>query len=64
MSDSRTRHCPQGRRPGRRGRPVWPAFVNDGHATADVADWIRAGGPGLAPLPPILEPHRFGPPRR
>ncbi len=43
---------------------MWLAFVNDESATADVAAWIRAGGPGLAPLPPILELHRFTPPRR
>ncbi|WP_030452453.1 hypothetical protein [Herbidospora cretacea] len=53
---------PEGRAAG--GRPVWLAFVNDGHATADVAEWIRAGGPGLAPMPPILELHRFNGPRR
>ncbi|WP_157556066.1 hypothetical protein [Herbidospora yilanensis] len=45
-------------------RPVWLVFVNDGHSTADVAEWTRAGGPGPVPLPPILELHRFSGPCR
>ncbi|MEU8205843.1 (2Fe-2S) ferredoxin domain-containing protein [Streptosporangium sp. NPDC049046] len=53
---------PEGRAAG--GRPVWLALVNDEDATADVAEWVRAGGPGLVPLPPILELYRFTPPRR
>lgn len=37
---------PAGRAAG--GRPVWLGLVNDDEALADIAAWIRAGGPGLA----------------
>ncbi|MFI6484778.1 (2Fe-2S) ferredoxin domain-containing protein [Nonomuraea sp. NPDC050663] len=53
---------PEGRAAG--GRPIWLALVNDEQATADIADGVRAGGPGLAPMPAILESHRFTPPHR
>ncbi|MFE1248333.1 (2Fe-2S) ferredoxin domain-containing protein [Streptomyces sp. NPDC058735] len=35
-------------------RPVWLGLVNDRDATEDVVSWVRAGGPGVAPLPEIL----------
>jgi hypothetical protein len=38
--------------------------VNDLDATADIAAWIRAGGPGLAESPDILDLYAFGPSRR
>jgi (2Fe-2S) ferredoxin len=46
------------------GRPVWLALVNSRDATEDIAAWVRAGGPGLTPPPPILDLHIFTPPRR
>ncbi len=45
-------------------RPVWLGLVNDPAATEDVASWVRAGGPGIAPRPEILDLHVFTPPRR
>ncbi|WP_106400206.1 hypothetical protein [Actinocorallia populi] len=45
-------------------RPVWLGLVNDPAATEDVAGWIRAGGPGAAPIPAILDLHLLTPPRR
>lgn len=45
-------------------RPVWLGLVNDQAATEDIAAWVRAGGPGIAPLPDILELYTFTPPRR
>ncbi|MEV4702821.1 (2Fe-2S) ferredoxin domain-containing protein [Actinoplanes sp. NPDC049316] len=53
---------PAGRRAG--GRPVWLGLVNDHDADADIAAWIRAGGPGLAGLPPVLDLYEVTPPRR
>lgn len=46
------------------GRPVWLGLVNDPEATADIAAWIRAGGPGLAETPEILDLYAFAPSRR
>ncbi|MEU3949665.1 (2Fe-2S) ferredoxin domain-containing protein [Streptomyces sp. NPDC029526] len=46
------------------GRPVWLGLVNDPAATEDIAGWVRAGGPGVAPLPDILDLYTFTPPRR
>ncbi|MFJ2115616.1 MULTISPECIES: (2Fe-2S) ferredoxin domain-containing protein [unclassified Streptomyces] len=46
------------------GRPVWLGLVNDPDATADITSWIRAGGPGLADPPSILELYTFRPSRR
>ncbi|KIZ17727.1 hypothetical protein SNA_12090 [Streptomyces natalensis ATCC 27448] len=37
------------------GRPVWLGLVNDDDALADIASWIRAGGPGLAEPPGVLD---------
>ncbi|MDG4861074.1 (2Fe-2S) ferredoxin domain-containing protein [Streptomyces sp. T-3] len=45
-------------------RPVWLGLVNDPAATQDIVDWVRAGGPGIAPLPEILDLYTFKPPRR
>jgi hypothetical protein len=45
-------------------RPVWLGLVNDPAATEDIAAWVRAGGPGIAPRPEILDLYAFTPPRR
>lgn len=45
-------------------RPVWLGLVNDADATEDIVDWVRAGGPGIAPQPSILDLYAFTPPRR
>jgi (2Fe-2S) ferredoxin len=45
-------------------RPVWLGLVNDAAATADIAAWVRAGGPGLAEPPEVLDLYAFTPPRR
>ncbi|MFD6415303.1 (2Fe-2S) ferredoxin domain-containing protein [Streptomyces sp. NPDC060194] len=45
-------------------RPVWLALVNDAGATDDIVAWVRAGGPGVAPMPDILELYAATPPRR
>ncbi|GFH68839.1 MULTISPECIES: (2Fe-2S) ferredoxin domain-containing protein [Streptomyces] len=52
----------QGRANG--ARPVWLGLVNDLEATEDIAAWARAGGPGVAPQPDILDLHTVTPPRR
>lgn len=55
------RPSPRGRRAG--GRPTWLARSGD-DATVDlVLAWIRAGGPGIAHMPPKLADLRFRPPR-
>jgi hypothetical protein len=45
-------------------RPVWLGLVNDPDATDDIAAWVEAGGPGVAPCPDILDLYVFTPPRR
>ncbi|WP_433328295.1 hypothetical protein [Spirillospora sp. CA-294931] len=45
-------------------RPVWLGLVNDAAATEDIADWVRAGGPGLAAPPAVLDLYVFAPPGR
>lgn len=45
-------------------RPVWFGLVNDPDATEDIVAWVRAGGPGVAPRPEILDLYAFTPPRR
>ncbi|MEU9988141.1 (2Fe-2S) ferredoxin domain-containing protein [Streptomyces sp. NPDC048045] len=45
------------------GRPVWLGLVNDPDATEDITEWVRAGGPGIAPVPEILDLYTFTPPR-
>ncbi|MGC5341591.1 (2Fe-2S) ferredoxin domain-containing protein [Streptomyces sp. DT171] len=52
----------EGRRSG--GRPVWLGLVNDPDAVADITSWVRAGGPGLAETPDILDLYVFRPSRR
>ncbi|GAA2574113.1 MULTISPECIES: (2Fe-2S) ferredoxin domain-containing protein [Streptomyces] len=42
-------------------RPVWLGLVNDPAATEDVVSWVREGGPGVAPLPDILDLYVFSP---
>ncbi|MFC5801927.1 (2Fe-2S) ferredoxin domain-containing protein [Streptomyces formicae] len=46
------------------GRPAWFGLVNDPAATEDIATWVRAGGPGVAAPPDILDLYAFTPPRR
>ncbi|MGI5487922.1 hypothetical protein [Microtetraspora malaysiensis] len=55
------RPSPAGRAAG--GRPVWLGLVNQPEAADDIAEWIRAGGPGLAELPAVLGLHVFQGPR-
>ncbi|OIJ99614.1 hypothetical protein BIV24_04590 [Streptomyces colonosanans] len=45
-------------------RPVWLGLVNDTDATEDVITWVRAGGPGAAPMPEILDLYVIAAPRR
>jgi hypothetical protein len=52
----------EGRRAG--GRPIWLGLVNDPGATADITAWVKAGGPGLADPPDILDLYTFTPSRR
>lgn len=35
-------------------RPVWFGLVLHGSVVDDIAAWVRAGGPGVAPLPAAL----------
>ncbi|MBB4894962.1 (2Fe-2S) ferredoxin [Streptomyces olivoverticillatus] len=46
------------------GRPVWLGLVNDDGALADIAEWVRAGGPGLAEPPGVLDLYAFTVSRR
>ncbi len=48
-----------GRRRG--GRPVWLGAVLRGEQVDVVTAWVRAGGPGLADVPPSLRPLVFEP---
>ncbi|OPX11980.1 hypothetical protein B1790_05925 [Mycobacterium sp. AT1] len=52
---------PSGRGHRAGGRPTWLGHVLDARAEADIANWLRDGGPGLAPHPEALTPHRFRP---
>lgn len=45
-------------------RPVWLGLVHDHDAVTDIADWVQAGGPGVAEPPALLDLHRFSPSRR
>ncbi|NGN70235.1 (2Fe-2S) ferredoxin domain-containing protein [Streptomyces sp. A7024] len=45
-------------------RPVWLGLVNDSDAVEDIAAWVRAGGPGTADRPAILDLYAFTPPPR
>ncbi|WP_055558169.1 hypothetical protein [Streptomyces sp. NBRC 110028] len=42
-------------------RPVWLGLVNDPDATEDIAAWVSAGGPGVAPRPEILDLYAITP---
>ncbi len=42
-------------------RPVWLGLVNDADATEDIVSWVRAGGPGVAARPEILDLYVFAP---
>jgi hypothetical protein len=45
--------APEARRAG--ARPVWFGLVLDDAVAADLVAWVRAGGPGVAPIPDVLE---------
>ncbi|GHG87801.1 (2Fe-2S) ferredoxin domain-containing protein [Streptomyces lanatus] len=45
-------------------RPVWLGLVNDPEATEDILTWVRAGGPGIAPCPEVLDLYTFVPAKR
>ncbi|MER7330486.1 MULTISPECIES: hypothetical protein [unclassified Micromonospora] len=45
--------APAARRAG--ARPVWFGLVLHDSVVDDIAAWVRAGGPGVAPLPAVLE---------
>jgi hypothetical protein len=47
----------RGRRSG--GRPAWLSGVLEPATVRAVADWVRGGGPGMAPCPDALDEHRF-----
>jgi (2Fe-2S) ferredoxin len=51
-----------GRRKG--GRTVWFVDVLDDRLVGGIADWVRAGGPGVADPPAWLADHTFAPSRR
>ncbi|WP_092542036.1 hypothetical protein [Actinoplanes derwentensis] len=51
---------PVARRQG--ARPVWFGLVLDDDVLTDLIGWINDGGPGAAPLPPILELSKIKPP--
>lgn len=42
-------------------KPVWLGDVLDENAIADVATWVRGGGPGVAEPPITLDFHVFKP---
>jgi (2Fe-2S) ferredoxin len=44
---------PAARRSG--ARPVWFGLVGEPAIVDDLTGWVRAGGPGVAPLPAVLE---------
>ncbi|MEC4020944.1 (2Fe-2S) ferredoxin domain-containing protein [Streptomyces sp. H27-D2] len=46
------------------GRPVWLGLVNDEDALSDITAWVRAGGPGLAEPPGVLDLYAFSVSRR
>ncbi|MEJ8280985.1 hypothetical protein [Pseudonocardia spirodelae] len=51
--------APAARRAG--ARPVWLRAVLDATAADAVAAWVRAGGPGAAPRPRVLDALVFAP---
>ncbi|MDL2076051.1 (2Fe-2S) ferredoxin domain-containing protein [Streptomyces sp. GXMU-J15] len=52
---------PAGRRAG--GRPTWVGFATDTDSTEEIANWVAAGGPGVAEPPLTLELQFIDPPR-
>lgn len=44
-------------------RPVWLGLLNGRHETSAIADWVGAGGPGVADLPESLRRSPFRAPR-
>ncbi|WP_306216235.1 hypothetical protein [Actinoplanes sp. RD1] len=50
--------APAARRAG--AKPVWLGLV-EGAVEDDVVAWVRAGGPGVAPLPMILSLNEIAP---
>lgn len=44
---------PAARRSG--ARPAWFGLVGDPAIVDDITAWVDAGGPGVAPLPAVLE---------
>jgi (2Fe-2S) ferredoxin len=43
-----------GRRSGADARPAWFERLAGDRLTAELASWLRAGGPGAAEMPPAL----------
>ncbi len=52
--------APAARRGG--ARPVWFGLVLDETVESDLVDWVRAGGPGVAAVPPALALSVVSPP--
>ncbi|MGV9565126.1 (2Fe-2S) ferredoxin domain-containing protein [Streptomyces sp. NPDC003480] len=52
----------EGRKAG--GRPVWLGLVNDPAVAREITAWVKAGGPGLADPPDILDLYASTPSRR
>ncbi|GAA4994396.1 (2Fe-2S) ferredoxin domain-containing protein [Kitasatospora paranensis] len=52
----------EGRRAG--GRPVWLGWVLADDMIDEVAEWVRAGGPGVVPAPGTLDLQAFTVSRR
>ncbi|MEU4562753.1 hypothetical protein AB0F72_30615 [Actinoplanes sp. NPDC023936] len=51
---------PAARRAG--AKPVWFGLVHDDAVLGDLMTWVRAGGPGVAPIPAVLELSVITPP--
>ncbi|WP_127554446.1 hypothetical protein [Actinoplanes sp. OR16] len=51
---------PVARRAG--AKPVWFGLVHDDVVLNDLVGWVRDGGPGVAPLPAVLELSVITPP--
>jgi hypothetical protein len=46
------------------GRPVWLGWVLAEDMIDEIAEWVRAGGPGVAPAPGVLDLQEFTVSRR
>ncbi|MEU4690488.1 hypothetical protein [Actinoplanes sp. NPDC023714] len=53
---------PLARRDG--ARPVWFGLVLDDQVLGDLVTWVRAGGPGVTPIPAVLELSVISPPEK